>query len=130
MKNNRYTNIIVCYGDADRDILTKQIKMYRERYQSKVVMVMDSEADTKWLDKHSELFEETMDRTEGVSLQDDIVSYCNAHHLSEKETMLIAEFGDTEPLTGLGFEVKCPGAMAESYKKALEMLGNMIKPRV
>ncbi|SEL29994.1 hypothetical protein SAMN04487770_108105 [Butyrivibrio sp. ob235] len=35
MKDNRYANIIVCYGDADRDILTKQIKMYRERYQSK-----------------------------------------------------------------------------------------------
>ncbi|WP_044915789.1 hypothetical protein [Butyrivibrio sp. WCE2006] len=130
MKDNRYANIIVCYGDADRDILTKQIKMYKERYQSKVVLVMESEADTKWLDKHSEIFEETMNRTEGVSLQDDIVSYCKAHHLSEKETMLIAEFGDTEPLTGLGFEVKSPGAMAESYKKALEMLGNMIKPRV
>ena len=91
---------------------------------------MESEADTKWLDKHSELFEETMNRTEGVSLQDDIVSYCKAHHLSEKETVLIAEFGDTEPLTGLGYEVKSPGAMAESYKKALEMLGNMIKPRI
>ena len=130
MKDNRYANIIVCYGDADRDILTKQIKMYRERYQSKVVLVMESEADTKWLDKYSELFEETMNRTEGVILQDDIVSYCKAHHLSERETMLIAEFGDTESLTGLGFEVKSPGAMAESYKKALEMLGNMIKPRV
>ena len=30
MKDNRYANIIVCYGDADRDILTKQIKMYRD----------------------------------------------------------------------------------------------------
>ena len=130
MKDNRYANIIVCYGDADRDILTKQIKMYRERYQSKVVLVMESEADTKWLDKHSELFEETMNRTEGVRLHDDIVSYCKAHHLSEKETVLIAEFGDTEPLTGLGFEVKNPGVMAESYKKALAMLGNMIKPRI
>jgi 2,5-diamino-6-(ribosylamino)-4(3H)-pyrimidinone 5'-phosphate reductase len=35
MKDNRYANIIVCYGDADRAILTKQLKMFRERYQSK-----------------------------------------------------------------------------------------------
>ena len=39
MKDNRYTNIIVYYGDADRDILTKQIKMYRERYQSKNIII-------------------------------------------------------------------------------------------
>ncbi len=130
MNRNKYSNIIVCYGDADRDILTKQIKMFRERYHSKVVMVIESEADTRWMNKHSDLFEETIDKIDGVSLLDNIISFCKAHHLSEKETMLITEVSNTDPLTELGFEVKSPGVMAESYKKALELLGSMIKPRI
>ena len=129
MNGNKYANIIVSYGDADRDILTKQIKMFMERYHSKVVMVIESENDIRWLNEHGELFEEAMDRADGVSFLDDIVKYCKTHHLAEKETLIMAEVSDTETLTGLGFEVKSPSAMAESYKKALEMLGNMIKPR-
>lgn len=129
MNGNKYANIIVCYGDADRDILTKQIKMFRERYHSKVVMMIESENDISLLSKHGELFEETMDRADGVSFMDDVVNYCKTHHLAENETLIMAEVSDTETLTGLGFEVKSPGAMAESYKKALEMFGNMIKPR-
>ncbi|WP_408072321.1 hypothetical protein [Butyrivibrio sp. JL13D10] len=129
MNGNKYTNIIVCYGDADRDILTKQIKMFRERYHSKVVIVIESENDISLLNEHGELFEETMDRADGVSFLDDVVNYCKMHHLAENETIIMAEISETETLTGLGFEVKSPGAMAESYKKALEMLGNMIKPR-
>ena len=130
MNGNKYANIIVCYGDADRDILTKQIKMFRERYHSKVVMIIESENDISWLNEHSEMFEETMDRADGVSFTDDVVNYCKMHHLAEKETLIMAEISDTETLTGLGFEVKSPSDMAESYKKALEMLGSMIKPRV
>ncbi|SDB69566.1 hypothetical protein [Butyrivibrio sp. INlla16] len=130
MKDNSYSNIFVCYGDADRDILTRQIRMFRERYHSFVIMVLTDEADIKWMDTHSEVFDETLTLSGDISISDAVIAYCKEHHMSEKDTLLIAETTEIEKLSELGIEVKSPLAMAESYKKALEMLGNMVKPRI
>ncbi|WP_026498600.1 hypothetical protein [Butyrivibrio sp. WCD2001] len=130
MSNNKYSYIFVCYGNADRDILTKQIQMYKQRFHSKIILIISSEADAEWVDAHREIFEYELRLTKEDAVSDAVLRYCDEHQLPEKDTLLIAKTLDGAKLTARGIEIKDPGSMAESYKKALEMLGNMIKPRI
>ncbi|WP_026658208.1 hypothetical protein [Butyrivibrio sp. AC2005] len=130
MTENTYSNILVCFGDADRDIITKQIRMLKERFHSSVVLIITSDEDIKSLDAHSEVFDETLALDANSSLMEAVIEYCKEKHLPENETTLIAEISDSEQLQNTQMQVKSPGAMTESYKKALEMLGSMLKPRM
>lgn len=130
MSNNKYSYIFVCYGNADRDILTKQIQMYKQRFHSQVILIISSDTDAEWAAAHREIFEYELRLAKEDAISGAVLRYCEEHRLPENDTLLIAKIFDGDKLTAYGIEIKDPGSMAESYKKALEMLGNMIKPRI
>ncbi|WP_155843316.1 hypothetical protein [Butyrivibrio sp. NC2002] len=51
MSDNSYKNIFVRYGEKDKEILTTQIRMFKERYKSYVTLILSSDDDTEILDK-------------------------------------------------------------------------------
>jgi hypothetical protein len=128
MRDNSYKNIFVRYENKDQDILTTQLRMFKERYKSYVTLISVSDDDTAILDKHTEIFDSELRMADSDNLSEFILKTCKDQHLDTGETLLIAETSESKGLTDLGIEIKSPVAMAESYKKALEMLGKMIRP--
>ncbi len=128
MSDSRYSTIFINYDGADRDILTKQLKMLKERFRSEVVIIITSDDDREFLDKNSSVFEGEL-VPEGEDTIDTVMAYCRGKHIDMREAMFIGKLpdGDTR-LKKAGFYVKDPIEMAESYKKAMEMLQNMVNP--
>ncbi len=128
MSDSRYTAIFINFEGADRDILTRQLKMLKERFKAYVVLIVSSDDDRDFLDKNGPLFEEEI--TPGDSdITDTVIAFCKQKHIAMKEAMYIGKLGDGDSrLKKSGFDVKDPAKMAESYKKAMDMLQNMVSP--
>ena len=128
MAANCYSTIFVNYGDADRDILTRQLRMLKERYHSSVVLMLASDKDSQFLGQNADLFRDKISLTD-LDVSEAVLEYCQKGHISVKEATYIGELSDGDTrLKEAGLEVKNPVEMAESYKKAMEMLQKMITP--
>ena len=128
MSDGRYSTIFINYDGADRDILTTQFKMLKERFHSYVVLILTSDEDRYFLDKNSSLFEEVV-LPEDRDITDCVLEFCNQKHINLDEAMYIGKLADGDSrLKESGVEVKEPNEMVESYKKAMAMLQNMISP--
>ena len=126
MSSKSYSNIFVRYGNADRDILTKQLKMFKERFHSYIVLLIFSEEDDRAFDSNRDLFDDTI-HTENESVSNLLITYCKEKKIVPEEVLYICPNNDVsdEEKTS-GFEIKDPVAMTQSYRKALEMLQQMV----
>lgn len=130
MSEGRYSTIFINYDGADRDILTRQLKMLKERYKSEAVIIITSDEDRDFLEKNSSVFENEL-VPESEDITDTLMAYCRKKHLDAREVMFIGKLADGDSrLKDAGFYVKDPVEMAESYKKAMEMLQNMVNPLI
>ena len=130
MSDSRYSTIFINYYGADRDILTRQLKMLKERFQSEAVLIITSDEDRDFLDKNSSVFAEEL-APESEDIVDNVLSYCKQKHIDMREAMFIGKLADGDSrIKDAGFYFKDPVEMAESYKKAMEMLQNMVNPLI
>ncbi len=128
MANSCYSTIFVNYGDADRDILTRQLKMLKEKFHSFMVLVIVSEADSLFFDENVGLFEDRIELS-GRNASEAVIEYCQNEHMSMKEATYVGVLSDGDTrLKDKEFTIKDPNEMAESYKKAMDMLQKMINP--
>ena len=129
MAGNKYSTIFIKFGDADEDILMTQVNMMKERFKSYVVLVMVSDEDKKIRDKNSSLFDDSISVNES-DISEEILEYCNDFKRSTQDATFIGTLEDKgEKLKSVGFSVKKPAEMAEAYKKAMDMLENMVVKR-
>ena len=129
MAGNKYSTIFIKFGDADEDILMTQVNMMKERFKSYVVLVMVSDEDKKIRDKNSSLFDDSISVKES-DISEEILDYCKEFKRSTQDATFIGTLGDKgEKLKSVGFSVKKPAEMAEAYKKAMDMLENMVVKR-
>ena len=130
MSDSRYSTIFINYDGADRDILTRQLKMLKERFRAEAVLIITSDEDRDFLDKNSSLFVEEI-VPENADITDTVMEYCRKKHIDMREVMFIRKLKDGDNrLKEAGFYVKDPIEMAESNKKAMEMLQNMVNPLI
>ena len=129
MAGNKYSTIFVKFGDADRDILMTQVQMMKERFKSYVVLLMESDEDKKTRDGNANLFDDSIS-VKDDDISDAVLDYCNEFNRSHQDATFIGVLADKgEKLKSKGFSVKKPDEMAEAYKKAMDMLENMVVKR-
>ena len=130
MAGNKYSTIFIRFGGADRDILMTQVMMMKERFKSFVVLVIENENDKNTLDKNSRLFDDSIS-VKDEDISEAVLEYCTEMNRSKQDATFVGILSDNgQRLKDSGFSVKNPGEMAESYKKAMEMLENMVvKPK-
>lgn len=130
MAGNKYSTIFIKFGDADRDILMTQVSMMKERFKSYVVILMESDEDKKTRDENSQLIDDSIN-IKDKDISEVVLEYCDNFNRSTQDATLIGVLADKgEQLKSKGFAVKNPSEMAEAYKKAMDMLENMVvKPK-
>ena len=130
MAGNKYSTIFIKFGDADRDILMTQVSMMKERFKSYVVILMESDEDKKTRDENSQLIDDSIS-VKDKDISEAVLGYCNNFNRSTQDATLIGVLADSgEKLKSKGFSVKNPQEMAEAYKKAMDMLENMVVKKV
>ncbi len=126
MAGNKYSTIFIKFGDADRDILMTQAMMMKDRFKSFVVLVVENDEDKKTLKDNSDLFEDSINVGEH-DVTEVVLKYCDEMKRSKEDATFVGVLEDKgAELKSKGFSVKNPGEMAESYKKAMEMLEKMV----
>ncbi|WP_026527147.1 hypothetical protein [Butyrivibrio sp. VCD2006] len=126
MAGNKYSTIFIRFGGADRDILMTQVMMMKERFKSFVVLMVENDQDKKTLDANSKLFDDSISIAD-EDISDAALEYCSEMNRSKQDATFVGILSDNgKKLKDAGFSVKNPGEMAESYKKAMEMLENMV----
>lgn len=81
--------IFVHFGNADKEILTKQIQLLKERYNAKAVLIEENQSDQIWKVGRGNIFEEYTEPCGRIL--DTVIHYCYRHNISLKDVMLITE---------------------------------------
>ncbi len=126
------TMIEVVFADFDNmhnEMLVKQLSMLKERYKSKLILFdgpMPDSDETKagWCKENRPgMFDDYCFSFGGQKLVDTIITYCEESGINKENVMFVSDNRKELALAREnGMETRSPKAMAEAYRKAVDML--------